>query len=132
LQSIENKIERYTERIWKTEDEDLISNYENELKKLYYEKDEILYKIEDDKIPIQTTKRINYDLIRNALQVWRNGNLEERKKLLRNIFPEGIPVDEERHLQTPILSLVYQIFEVWKYDDSRMVHLIWQNLNQLY
>jgi hypothetical protein len=64
--------------------------------------------------------------------VRRNGNLDERKKLIKNIFPEWLPVDEERHLQTPKLSLVYQILEVWKSDDSRMVYLIWQNLNQLY
>jgi hypothetical protein len=55
---------------------------------LYQKKDEISYKIEEVKKPIQTTKRINYELIRNALQVRRNGNLDERKKLIKNIFPE--------------------------------------------
>jgi pyruvate/2-oxoacid:ferredoxin oxidoreductase alpha subunit len=45
----ENKIQRYTERIGKTEDEDLIQNYESELKKLYQEKVQILDKIEDEK-----------------------------------------------------------------------------------
>jgi hypothetical protein len=50
-------------------------------------------------------------LIKNALQVWRNGNLEEKKTLIKNIFPEGIPIDEKKHIQTPKLSLIYQIIE---------------------
>jgi hypothetical protein len=35
LTSVENKIQRFIERIWKKEDENLISNYESELKKFY-------------------------------------------------------------------------------------------------
>jgi hypothetical protein len=72
----------------------------------------VIDKIEENKKPIQTTKRINYELIRNALQMWRNGNLEEKKRLIKNIFPEGIPIDDNKHIQTPKLSLVYQILEV--------------------
>jgi hypothetical protein len=57
--------------------------------------------------------------------------LEEKKRLIKNIFPEWIPVDENRHIQTPKLSRIYQILEIWKSDNSRMVELIWQNLNEL-
>ncbi|MDR2609514.1 MAG: hypothetical protein LBC06_02880 [Rickettsiales bacterium] len=49
LSNLENKIQRYIERIGKTEDEDLVSNYESELKKLYAEKEEVLDKIEEEK-----------------------------------------------------------------------------------
>jgi len=132
LKSIENKITRYTERIWKTEDDYLISNYESELKKLYQEKDELLSKIEDEKKPLQTTKRIDYELIRNALQIRRNWSLDDKKRLIKNIFPEWIPVNEKQRIQTPQLSLVYTILEAWKVDECRMVELIRQYLNLLH
>jgi hypothetical protein len=49
LKSVEDKIQRFIERIGKTEDENLISNYENELKKLYAEKEQISDKIDEEK-----------------------------------------------------------------------------------
>jgi hypothetical protein len=131
LSSAENKIQRYVERIWKTEDEDLISNYESELKKLHTEKEEILDKIKEEKNRVWNPNKINFEEIKNALHMWRKWNLDSKKKLISNMFPEWLPVTLERHLWTPKLSLPYRILEAGKSDESKMVELIWQNLNLL-
>jgi hypothetical protein len=131
LKSVENKIQRFIERIWKAEDEDLISHYEDELKKLYAEKGEILDKMEEEKNKVLNPEKVDFKPLINALELRRKWNLEAKKKLLANIFPEWLPVTAKRHLWTPKLSLPYHILDVGKVDKNKMVHLIWQNLNSL-
>jgi hypothetical protein len=35
-------------------------------------------------------------LVRNALSIWNSSDLENKKKLLKNIFPAGIPINENK------------------------------------
>jgi hypothetical protein len=106
-------------------------NYENELKILYQEKEAILEQIDIEKNKVWNPERIDFDKIKNALQMWKDGDIDVKKKLISNIFPEWIPVTAEKHLWTPKLSLVYEILEAWKNDELELVYLISQNLHQL-
>lgn len=115
IEDIEKKIHLYIQRIGETSSSSIIKNYEKEVEKLEQEKDQILEKIEKSKIGLKNVRTpINEKLkmFRKTLQIWKSGDLETKKFLLRNIFPEGIPIDENRHVRTPILSLVYQAFQV--------------------
>lgn len=107
----------------KTEDEDLILHYESELKKLYAEKGEISEKIELEKNRVLNPKKVDFEPLKNALELRKKWNVEARKKLIANIFPEWLPVTTKRHLWTPKLSLPYHISEVGKTDKNKMVLL---------
>lgn len=51
-------------------------------------------------------------LARNSLEIWKNSDLENKKALLKNIFPEGIPINEKKQVGTPTFSLIYQAFSL--------------------
>jgi hypothetical protein len=50
-------------------------------------------------------------MFEDSLTIWKKGNLENKKILLKNIFPEGIPINEKKQVRTASLSLIYQAFE---------------------
>jgi len=60
-------------------------------------------------------------LVRNSLSIWKSSNLDNKKSLLKNIFPEGIPINEKRQVWTPIFSLLYQSFSIWEVCFNQMV-----------
>lgn len=118
---IDKKINNYITRIWKTNSETLIENYEKQIEDLEKEKIKISQKI-DDSIKIDWTPlKRKTKLVRNALYIWKSSNLDNKKSLLKNIFPEGIPINEKRQVWTPTFSLIYQAISIWESSFSEMV-----------
>ena len=118
---IEKKINNYITRIWKSSSEVLIENYEKEIEELESEKSKILEKMNESiKIDWTPLKR-KTKLVRNSLSIWKSSNLDNKKSLLKNIFPEGIPINEKRQVWTPIFSLLYQSFSIWESCFNQMV-----------
>jgi len=37
-------------------------------------------------------------LVRNALAIWKTSDLDNKKSLLKNIFPEGIPINKNKEV----------------------------------
>lgn len=51
-------------------------------------------------------------------------SLENQKYLIKNIFPQGIPINKKKQVWTPTLSLIYQAFEVSKASKIKLVELV--------
>lgn len=128
---IDKKINNYIDRIWKSNSETLIENYEKQIDKLESEKSEISEKITNTMKIDWTPLKGKIKLVRNSLDIWKNNSLDNKKALLKNIFPEGIPINEKRQVWTPIFSLLYQSFSIWESCFSSMVEYIDENLNTL-
>lgn len=58
-------------------------------------------------------------------------NLENQKDLIKNIFPQGIPINKKKQVWTPTLSFIYQAFEVSKASKIQLVEFIDNNMNTL-
>lgn len=56
-------------------------------------------------------------------------NLENQKDLIKNIFPQGIPINKKKQVWTPTLSFIYQAFEVSKASKIHLVEFIDKYLN---
>lgn len=124
LNNIDTKISNFISRIWNTNSESLISNYEREVENLEKEKTRILNEINTELKNVWTPLKNKIKSFSNSLEIWKNSNLENKKNLLKNIFPEWIPINEKKQVWTPTFSLVYQAFQVWKESNLSMVELM--------
>ena len=52
--------------------------------------------------------------LRDMHSIWKMWNLENKKTLLKNIFPKWIPINANKSVGTPSLSLIYQQIKDWK------------------
>ncbi len=123
LKKIHSKIDNFIERIWATNSEILIANYEKKIEELELEKNKISTKISSDLKSVRTPFKSEMKLAKNALYIWKNSNIENKKKVLKNIFPEWIPINKKKQVWTPTFSLIYQSFSIWESSFSSMVDL---------
>lgn len=121
---IDSKMSKYIERIGKTDSETLVEWYENKVVELEIEKNEIQKNLSEFKHLVKNVrtpieKRLKY--YESTLQLWKKSDLESRKKLLKEVFPEWIPINKKKQVRTPTFSLIYQIIDVSKWDENKMV-----------
>ena len=121
IKNIDNKINNFLDRIWNTENEILISNYEKKIEELNDLKNQILQKYDLTVKNFRTPLENKLKLVRNSLEIWKKWDLEIKRKLIKNIFPNWIFIDEKKQVRTPTFSLIYQSFQVWKESISNMV-----------
>jgi hypothetical protein len=95
------------------------------------EKQEILTNLEKRVIHVWTPFKRKMTLTRNCLGLWKSSSLENKKALIKNIFPNWIPINEKKQVWTPTFSLIYQAFSLWKSSNGLMVEFIKKNLNNL-
>lgn len=124
INEIEKKIEFFLSRISGTNSETIIQNYEKEIEKLESEKKQILRNINNTSKNVWTHIFNKLDTIKNSLQIWNKSNLENKKNLLKLIFPQGIAINQNRGVWTTSLSLIYEVFEVSKTSKDKMVELM--------
>ncbi len=120
---IDKKINTFLNRIWNTDNETLLNNYEKKIRELEQEKIEISLKIENNLNNVWTPIKNKITLVKNSLQIWNKWDLEIKKKLIKNIFPEWIPITKKRSVWTPKFSLIYQSFSIWESSFPKMVEL---------
>ncbi len=121
LTQTERKISNYLSRIGQTESVTLAESYEQKLLECEKEKSEILKKLNTERKNVWTPFKQKLKLVRNGLNIWKSSDLENKKKLLKNIFPEWIPINEKKQVWTPTFSLIYQTFSVWEKGKMSMV-----------
>jgi len=124
LSDVERKIANFIKRLWETENEILIENYEKQIAELGTQKQEISKKMTQDLKIVWTPLKKKLELVRNALNIRKNNNLEVKKLLIKNVFPQWIPVNEKRSVWTPSLSHIYQSFSEWEKGFWKMVELM--------
>ena len=121
LQSIDTKIDKFIERIWVSSSDVVINKYEQEIETLEKEKTQISQKIETEVKNVRTPLNRKTRMVRDSLRIWKDGDLENKKALLKNIFPEWIPINKKKQVWTPTLSLIYQSFSHWESGFSNLV-----------
>lgn len=131
IKELDVKISNFIERIWNTSSEVLITNYEKQIENLNNAKQEILTNLEKRVIHVWTPFKRKITLMRDCLSLRKNGSLENKKALIKNIFPNWIPINEKKQVWTPTFSLIYQAFSLWKSSNCLMVEFIKKNLNNL-
>lgn len=131
INQIDWKITKYINRIWNTESEALITSYEKQIENLEQEKLKILTNLQKEIKHVWTPLKNKMKLVKNALDIWKSSNLENKKTLIKNIFPEWIPINEKKQVWTPTFSLIYQSFFIWESSHLSMVEFVRNNLNNL-
>ncbi len=124
IKQIDKKIHTYINRIWNTQSEILISNYEWEIEKLELEKKKKTQEINQELKNVWTPLKNKIKKFKNSLDIWKKWNLENQKDLIKNIFPQGIPINKKKQVWTPTFSLIYQAFEVSKVSKIQLVELM--------
>ena len=124
LSQVERKISNYLSRIGQTESEALMENYEKKILECESTKKKLLIELEKDLKNVWTPLLKKSELIRTSLQVWKQSSLNNKKELLKNMFPKGIPITKKKQVWTPTFSLIYQTLLLWKRDKNQMVELV--------
>lgn len=121
INSLDKQIDKFIERIWVCDSEWIIKKYESQIAELEKVKNLKIEKKEKVLKNVWTTFKTDFKSFENALQIWNKWSLTNKKELLKNIFPKGIPINDKKEVWTPVLSLVYQAFEVSKVSNSDLV-----------
>ncbi len=121
INKIDNQINIYIERIWNTNSEILLKKYEEKIEKLEEEKKQIFNNFDKELKNVWTPLKNKIKLVKNSLSIWEQWNLEIKKSLIENIFPEWIPINKKKQVWTPTFSLIYQSFSIWKRSIFKMV-----------
>ena len=124
LAQVERKISNYMNRIWKTESESLMEDYERKIIECETEKKRLTRELAKELKNVWTPLLRKSELLRNPLQVWRKSSLKNKKKLIKNIFPDWIPINKKKEVWTPTFSLIYQTLSLWERDKNQMVELV--------
>ena len=131
MKKINSKINKFIERIWSANSEVLIENYEKQVEELEREKVKISQNLSKEPKDVRTPLKRKMKMVRNALDIWKYSDVENKKSLLKSIFPEGIPINEKKQVGTPTFSLVYQSFSIGESSHLSMVDFVKRNLNTL-
>lgn len=66
----------------------MTANYEVQVENLEKEKIKISDNLQKELKDVRTPLKRRMKLVRNTLYMWKNCNLENKKSLIKNIFPE--------------------------------------------
>lgn len=126
INEVNKKIDNYVERIWSTNNEILIENYELKIENLQSEKEFISEKLDKKNYHLKNLWTILNDKLKkvsNGLTVWNWHSLEKKKEFIKMVFPTWIPINKKKQLWTVTFSLIYQAFEVSKVSKNHLVEL---------
>jgi len=134
ISQIDTKMNNYIERIGETTNPRLVKSYEKKIEMLEKDKSILSAKLTEKPKHLKnvwTNLKQKLKIASNALLIRNSSNLENKRKLLKLIFPEGIPINTKRQVWTPTLSLIYQAFGLSKKSKCQMVQFIEDNLNDI-
>ncbi len=111
---IEEKIEKFSDRIGETDDPELIDLYEQKIKDLNAKKLRLgnAIKVDENKLEefdFKTVLDTVFDFIKNPSEMWNEGNLKRKHMVLRFIFRDPLIYDPKLGFRTPVLSLPIEI-----------------------
>ena len=126
IKEIDLKIDNYIERIWETSSSKLVKSYEAKIEILEKDKENILEKMNEKSSQLKnvwTNLKTKLKIVTNALSIRNSANLENKKSLIKMIFPSWIPINKKKQVWTTTFSLIYQAFEVSKVSKNHLVML---------
>ncbi len=124
-----NTIDKLQERLFTTDNEQLVSVYEEKIVELSKQKNLLKQDMEEyseEKIDLPYIFTNTIPLITNIKEVWAFPDPTLKKKLLSYIFSDEIYFDQKNGIQTPCIPLIY-----WVFNDSDDNFAKWQGLQGL-
>ena len=123
---IEEQIDSYLKRVSKIQDEKLIGVYENKVGELNAQLvglDENIAKLKNQDFSFETALDFVFDFLRNPYSIWKNGELRERKTILKLIFRNKLNYSKDNGFETANLPVIMRLFELSESNRSRLVEM---------
>ena len=123
---VEEAISRLTQRVVKTNNESLIQTYEEEIKKLAQESDNLDTKLPADLYSDETfgtSLGIVMDTLENPLETWKNRDMSIKKTVLFMYFDNYLEYDIETGFGTPKYSRGINILQSFTSKKSSMAEM---------
>lgn len=121
VKQIESQIEQLVDRIVSTTSQTIISAYENRLSALEARKAEMFERIENCGRPLydfDTVHRTAMGILENPHITWSYGSFEERRAMLRMIFPARLSYQRGSGFRTAETAIPFRIFNGLDDSDS--------------
>lgn len=71
------------------------------------------------------------EFIENVFNIWKSGNLELKRMVLRLVFTDYLSYSKNNGFQTASLSVIYKVFDLSVNTETSMVDLNPKTSNQL-
>ncbi len=126
IKRIEGKVKQFMGRIVKSEDEELITAYETEVRKLQENKTKLKEKIANcgrSLPPFDETYRTAMQFLANPYKLWASDRLEDKRTALNLVFSNRLEYRRNRGYRTAGFSLPFCLIGQLKGSDYQMVEL---------
>ncbi|MCB9806148.1 recombinase family protein [Candidatus Nomurabacteria bacterium] len=123
---IQKKIDTFMDRITNTDNQELISIYEDKIQQLSEEKVNLIKlqkNIEDNNRDFGTAFNNILEKIKNPKNTWENGTLDDKREVFNLVYSEPIVFDWEKGFGTAKMSPVYELFEAISNSNSEYVEM---------
>lgn len=132
LDEVRARIRNFLDRLSKTDNENLIKTYENELEKLTNE-EQILENqsrvMRSTKPDFGTALDVTFNFLKNPYLYWMKDDLKAKHLVLKLVFEDRIIYDRENGFGTANLSLPLRVFELNEQGNSNDVDMISKSWN---
>ncbi len=124
--AIESEIKSLVSQIARTNKPSVIEAYESKIEELTKEKEEIREKrgrVEQGPVSVGTAFDAIVEYLKDPEYLWVNGNLDDKRRVLKLVFAERFTYDREKSVGTAKLSVLYELFGHFrgrKYQDVEM------------
>ena len=123
---IEEQIDSYLKRISKIQDEKLIGVYENKVGELNAQLvglDENIAKLKNQDFSFETALDIVFDFLKSPYSMWKNGELREKKTVLKLIFRNKLSYAKDTGFGTADLPVIMRLFDLSESNRSQLVEM---------
>lgn len=133
IHTLEKEIDAVTNLAIKTTSDVTRKVYEKKLETLQNELDSYLESSSKNNHEknVGTILQRGYDILKNPMDIWTNGNLKDRKMIQTIVFHKSPTYSKENKFGTAEYSLLYKVLTTSIRDESRLVDLVRNNWNQL-
>jgi len=117
LKSVDEEINKLSERVVKANKESVIEVYENQIDKL--SKKKVLLESKSEKmkagpVDVGTAFCEVMSYLKNPVDIWENGTLNDKRRVLKLVFADKFIYDRETGVGTAKVSVLYEVFEQFR------------------
>ena len=112
LKSVEAEISAVADRLVTTNSAPVVSAYERKIEALEADRFKIIEQLESDQTPMKTFSELferAVQFLSNPWNIWENGDLTDRRMLLKLTFSKSLEYCREKGYRTPELSLPFKV-----------------------
>lgn len=119
------EVERFVERISKTDNEVLINTYEKKIEELTHKKALLEERLSKPNLysgaDFETALNEVFGFVKSPYNVWENGIFEDKRLVLRMVFSQHLVYNRKNGFETAAFSLPITLFQLSGTSKSRLV-----------